>query len=81
MSKTYKPLTPPDKKAYEPYIKPKFVDDTTKKKSTKKFKAKKKKPTPLFRVCEKCHNIIGLDGYCTFCETQNTVRILTPLNT
>ena len=74
MASSYKPLSAPDKKAYEPYVKPKFVDDTTKK-ATKFFNRKPAKPLPLVRICEKCHNIISMDGYCDFCEHQNTVRL------
>lgn len=77
MDKQYKPLTPPDKKAYEPYVKPKYVDDTTPTKTTKKFKPKKAKPRPLSRVCEKCHNIIADNGECDFCGHTNKIRIFT----
>ena len=76
MDKKYKPLTAPDKKAYEPYIKPVFVDDKTKEKSTWKGKPKKAtKPKPLWRVCEKCHNIISHDGLCDFCGHTNSQKI------
>lgn len=77
MDKKYKPLTPPDKKAYEPFVKPKYVDDTTKPPQTKPFRRKATKPRPLWRVCEKCHNIISDNGECDFCGHTNTIRIIT----
>ena len=79
MDKKYKPLTPPDKKAYEPYVKPKYVDDTTPQKSSKKFRRKAVKQRPLWRVCEKCHNIISNNGICDFCGHTNTTKILTDI--
>lgn len=79
MDKSYKPLTPPDKTAYEPYIKPKYVDDKTPSRIKKKFKAKKAKPKPLYRVCEKCGNIISDIGLCDFCGHHSNTRILTTL--
>jgi hypothetical protein len=77
MDKQYKPLTPPDKKAYEPYVKPKFVDDTTPTKAKKHFKAKPSKPKPLVRLCEKCHNVISLSGDCDICGHHSVNNIYT----
>lgn len=77
MDKSYKPLTPPDRKAYEPYVKPKYVDDTSKKIYKGKFKPKKAKPSNrcLYQVCEKCGNIINTLGECDFCEHVNVKKI------
>jgi hypothetical protein len=73
MDKKYKPLTPPDRKAYEPYVKPKYVsDEPVKQKTNYKGKLKPPKPKPLYQVCEKCHNLISLTGECDFCGHTNS---------
>ena len=79
MDKKYKPLTPPDRKAYEPYIKPKYIEPLPPKREEKPFRRKAVKPKPLWRVCEKCHNIISDNGECDFCGHTNKVKIVTVL--
>ena len=76
MDKQYKPLTPPDKKAYEPYIKPKYIEPLPVK-SNKKFRRKSTKAKPLWRICEKCHNIISDNGLCDFCGHTSIQKIVT----
>lgn len=79
MNKSYKPLTPPDKTAYEPYIKPKYVSDETPKKSKYKGRMKQALPKPLYQKCEKCGNIINLLGECDFCGHTNSVKYFSTL--
>jgi hypothetical protein len=77
MISNYKPLTPPDRKAYEPYVKPKYVSDEPVKKAKKLpfYLLKPAKPKPLYRVCEKCHNLTSLGEECDFCGHIHTINI------
>jgi hypothetical protein len=81
-------LTAPNKREYEPYNKPTFVDDKTKTPSKKKFFKNKVvksdnygNPSERYkyigRKCEKCGNIMAIaNDECDFCGHINTTRVL-----